>query len=222
MICGDQTRWSLCPGCALCTRTTEKFAVIVYYLTHSHTLHAMGTLMQCCTWQWLTVWGCRAERCPRLEQQRAGAWLWQWGADHSRQLDREQLAPCAVSHSAHPQRRMRSNEEGKKVVSIFHMDKWTLPVHNMKLASLWSNGGEACCVGWCCSTVTILIWAVSQNLGTNTLFPLGEAIDEEIRYFSDALLFFCRECTKAVSLPPLCSTSRRQGFSVQNSKTFSS
>lgn len=75
MICGDQTRWSLCPGCALCTRTTEKFAVIVYYLTHSHTLHAMGTLMQCCTWQWLTVWGCRAERCPRLEQQRAGAWL---------------------------------------------------------------------------------------------------------------------------------------------------
>lgn len=28
------------------------------------------------------------------------------------------------------------------------------------------------------------------------LFPLGEVIDEEIRYLSDALLFFCSECTK--------------------------
>lgn len=40
-------------------------------------------------------------------------------------------------------------------------------------------------------------------MGTDILFPLGEVIDEEIRYFSDALLFFCRECTKPYFPSPI-------------------
>lgn len=67
----------------------------------------------------------------------------------------------------------------------------------------------------------ISVWAVSQNSGTDILFPL-EVIDEEIRYFSDVLLFFCRECTKPYFPSPIVFNQQEARLSVQNSKMFSS
>lgn len=60
----------------------------------------------------------------------------------------------------------------------------------------------------------ISVWAVSQNSGTDILFPL-EVVDEEIRYFSDVLLFFCRECTKPYFPSPIV-------FNQQEARLFGS
>ena len=94
-------------------------------------------------------------------------------------------------------------------------NKQTLPERNKKLASLCGNGGKSALWHDLAALSPISTWAVSQNLGTDILFLLGEAIDEEIRYFSDALLFFCREFTKPCFPSPIV-------FDQQETRVFHS
>lgn len=66
----------------------------------------------------------------------------------------------------------------------------------MRRASLCRRGGRLVLWGDPTALSPFAAQAISQNLGTDMLFPLEEVIDEEIRYLSDALLFFYSECTK--------------------------
>lgn len=66
----------------------------------------------------------------------------------------------------------------------------------MRKAPLCSSRGSLALWGDPTALSPFAIQAVSQNLGTDMLFPLEVVIDEEIRYLPDALLFFCTECTK--------------------------